>query len=272
MRELVRRYRVATFLLVTFTFTWGMWLGLASVGRRVAIGLEPLYLLGLLGPLVGALVTTGLTSGRAGLRELGGRMLRVRIGLRWWLVALGIPLAVYVACYALLAADSVVLLAPVELPTPGQLGGFPITNAAVLLAWIFVIDGFGEETGWRGFLLPIFQRAHSPVVASLLVAACWAAWHAPLFVIADGYAAMPAAMIPMFVIALACGSIVLTWLYNRGRGSIPLVAGFHAMLNLFSGAHGIAAVESAAVIVLAVTLVMHRPRVILPSCGSPSSS
>jgi membrane protease YdiL (CAAX protease family) len=263
----MRSHRIAIFLVVTYAVTWGAWLSLALAGRRVTPGFEPLYLLGLLGPLVGAVVATGLADGRDGLRNLGARMIRVRAGGRWWLVALGLPIAAYVVTYVVLVAYSMFLLAPISLPTRvtlGQFNGFPITNAAAMLVLLVVVNGFGEETGWRGVLLPALQRKRSPLVASLLVAACWAPWHLPAFFIADTFRTMPVAMIPMWLIGLVAASIFLAWLYNRGSRSVLLVATFHGTFNLLSGTLGargaVAAVESTAVMVVAAALVIRELR------------
>src|SRR5512143_1569889 len=229
MRETLRRHRVACFLVVTYAVTWGAWIPMAIAGREVGVGLSPTYLLGLLGPLIGAVVTTAITGGRDGLRELGTRMIRVRAG-RWWFVALALPLAVYATSYVVMAAYSMFLLSPSPLPTWATLGrfnGFPATNAAALLAWLVIVNGFGEETGWRGFLLPAFHRKHSPLVASLLVAACWAPWHLPAFFVAETFRTMPIALVPIWLLGLVSGSIFLGWLYLRGHRSIPLVAVFH---------------------------------------------
>lgn len=235
----------------------------------MATGFSPLYLLGLLGPLVGALVTTAVVDGREGLRELLARMSRVRIGLRWWAVALGTPIAVAAITYVVLVAYSVFLLAPVALPTSvafGKFVGFPITNWIALCAMLILVNGFGEETGWRGFLLPAMQRRWSPLTASLIVAAIWALWHAPAFLVNTNYRAMSIAMLPMFFVGLVCGSLFLTWLYNRGRQSIALVAVWHGVFNLLSGtvaARGsLAATETAAVMAIAIVLLVRELRAV----------
>jgi membrane protease YdiL (CAAX protease family) len=255
------------FLVVTYAVTWSAWIPLATAGRHVGVGFEPRYVLGLLGPLVGALVTTGVTQGPQGFRDLGARMIRVRTGLRWWGVALGLPVAVYLVTYLVLVAYSMFLLAPVAMPTRvtlGQFNGFPVTSAAALLVLLVFVGGLGEETGWRGVLLPQLQRRHSPLVASLLVAACWAPWHIPAFFVADTFRSMPVAMIPMWLLGLVAGSIFLAWLYNRGNRSVLLVAAFHGTFNLLSGTVGargaIAAVESTAVMIVAAMLVIRELR------------
>jgi len=267
MASLLRRHRIICFLVITYAVTWGAWIPLAVTGYGVTIGFEPWYLLGLLGPLIGALATTALVTGRPGLRDLVSRMVRVRVGLRWWGIALGLPLAVAAVTYVLLTAYSIFLFAPVQLPswaTLGRFNGLPITNA--LGAWVLlvVVNGFGEETGWRGFLLPHLMRRWSPLVASLVVGACWVTWHVPAFWITETYRQMPAAMIPVFFIGLVSGSVFLAWLYNRGCSSILLVAVWHGTFNLLSGSVGargaLATTETTVVMVVAAVLIIQELR------------
>jgi uncharacterized protein len=44
----------------------------------------------------------------------------------------------------------------------------------------FLFGPFGEEFGWRGFLLPRLVRRFSVVLACLIVGVIWAVWHWPL--------------------------------------------------------------------------------------------
>lgn len=176
IRDRVRRHPVICFLAVTYAVTWIPWLSVAASGHEVTRGLSMPYLVGLLGPLVGALATTAIASGRSGVRDLLGRMIRVRVGGPWWLVAVGAPLMVAGASYVVAVTYSIFLLAPTDLPTWSELGvfnGFPITNAMILWVMLVAVNGFGEETGWRGFLLPQLQRRWSPLVASVIVGVVW---------------------------------------------------------------------------------------------------
>ena len=43
-----------------------------------------------------------------------------------------------------------------------------VLGVAILLV---VVNGLGEEAGWRGFLQPVLQRRMRPVLAVLVVAA-----------------------------------------------------------------------------------------------------
>lgn len=255
----LRRHPIACFLAVTYAVTWSAWLALASAHRLVGPGLAPLYLIGLVGPFTGALVATAIASGGAGVRRWLARFVRARVGLRWWLVALGVPLGVAAITWIGSMIIATFGIAHAMHRDFGAFTGFPVTSPLVLWVLLVVVNGFGEESGWRGFLLPALQRRWSPLTSSLVVAAAWAVWHVPAFLIVATYREMPPAMIPMFFVGLASASIVLTWLYNRAHHSVLLCAIFHATYNLFAGsvgAHGaLAAVESTAVIVIAAFLV-----------------
>jgi membrane protease YdiL (CAAX protease family) len=41
----------------------------------------------------------------------------------------------------------------------------------------FFFNATGEETGWRGFVLPRLQTRTSPLIAALIIALFWAPWH-----------------------------------------------------------------------------------------------
>jgi hypothetical protein len=91
------QHRPLAFLVLAYAVSWWAW-------PFYALGLSPTPFFAC-GPLVAALVVIGLTEGRAGYREWGARLLRWRVGWRWWAVALGPPLAVL----ALAAAANVAI-------------------------------------------------------------------------------------------------------------------------------------------------------------------
>ena len=76
-----------------------------------------------------------------------------------------------------------------ELPSVGDFGrysGLPALGV-VPIAVIVILVTFGEETGWRGFALPVLQRRHGALVAALLVTPIWALWHLPYFLTVATY-------------------------------------------------------------------------------------
>jgi membrane protease YdiL (CAAX protease family) len=122
----------------------------------------------------------------------------------------------------------------------------------------------GEETGWRGYALPRLQQRHSPLVATVVLAAIWVLWHAPLFLLVDTYRSFTLAMLAAWIFGLCCGAVVLSWLYNRSGGSILLVAVWHATYNVVSGTDAatglLAATTTTLVAALAIALVVLEVR------------
>jgi membrane protease YdiL (CAAX protease family) len=246
--------RVGAYVLLAYAVSWICWLPLGVSHRVVHVGGWPSHLPGLLGPAVAAVLVTGLVTGRAGIRDLLARLTRWRIGW-WWLVALS-PLALL----GLGLAGATAL--GQSLPSWGAFGrvnGFPTWGPLTVLALLLVVNGLGEETGWRGFLQPALQRVLAPRLAILAVAVIWAGWHAPLFAILTTYRGFTPLTLVGFGIGLTCGAVVLGWLYNR-TGSILAVAVWHATYNVTAAtdaAHGmIAAVSTTAVIIAATILII----------------
>jgi len=114
----------------------------------------------------------------------------------------------------------------------GRAREFPEFSAVAFFAYNLASFGYGEEVGWRGFALPRLQARHSALASALLLTLGWALWHAPLFLYRPGYAGMNVAGIAGWLFSLVTGSVLLTWLYNGSRGSLLLVAIFHAAIDV----------------------------------------
>ena len=138
--------------------------------------------------MLAAITVTAVIGGRKALQELFERMFRLGLhGASKLLLALS-PLALGAVAYIAL----VLLNKP--LPSPSAFAHFPglpehWSLAGVVVA-VILVNGFGEETGWRGFLterlLPKYGRSHATFVVALL----WAFWHLPLFWLNAGMAAL----------------------------------------------------------------------------------
>ncbi len=61
---------------------------------------------------------------------------------------------------------------------------FRATNLWVMPAMVALdlVPGFGEEFGWRGYMLPRLARRFSPRWAVLIHAVVWWAWHLPVVI------------------------------------------------------------------------------------------
>lgn len=77
-RDLVRRHVLACFFVLAYALSWADWLPMALAGKRVGtFPGGPTHLLGLLGPMIAALLVASITGGPAKLRELAARMIRI---------------------------------------------------------------------------------------------------------------------------------------------------------------------------------------------------
>jgi membrane protease YdiL (CAAX protease family) len=211
----------------------------------------------------GGLIATYASEGRAGFRRLLREAVRVRVPARWWLYVLLIPPAMQ-TCAALLYfvfARVPVAIHPVallSLATPGML--LP-----------FLFGPFGEEFGWRGFLLPQFVRRFSVLPACLLVGIIEALWHWPL-----EYNVMGG----LLWVAI-CGSFMIGAVYLRTQ-SVLLAMIFHWNFNsmtqlsakLFPGVPALGSTPWEAVGVMTLFAALTIPALIGQTApgGAPRSS
>jgi membrane protease YdiL (CAAX protease family) len=217
--------RIRRFAVVAYAVSWAAWAPLVRGRQGGAWGY--LHLLGAIGPAVGAFVATA-REGRAALGALVDHLL-ARPRWRW------LALAVLGPCGLYLVAAVVLRLAGQPWPRWQDLGASREYVALPRgLYWIanIVFYGFGEEIGWRGYLLPRLQSRFGPLRASVLVTVFWALWHLPLFWFAAGMSAMGAAEVAGWLASLLTGSFLMTYLWNASRGSLLVVALFHGVLDI----------------------------------------
>jgi len=147
----------------------------------------------------------------------------------WWLVvATTFGLAALGALQALVADSDLPRLAEFTRYT----GVGSITPIAVI-AVVLILNGFGEEVGWRGFAVERLLGDHDLRWTALVVGVGWAGWHLPLFWLVDSFRSFGPLAIGWFVSMLAA-SVVLAHLYCAARHSILLVAAWHTAFNFTS--------------------------------------
>lgn len=227
--------RHSTSLVAYFTLayglSWAIWapLWLPALGYEGLPVLPYHHALGAFGPVAAAFMVTAATAGRSGARKLLQRMGAWRGRLGWISVALLGPLALLLvaAGAARLATD-----APISLDGIGSSAELPGLGLVGFLLYNVLTFGYGEEVGWRGFALPRLQARHSALGATALLTVGWAGWHAPLFLYRPGYMEMGLAGASGWLLSLVTGAVLLTWLYNESRGSLLVVALFHASVDV----------------------------------------
>jgi len=233
---MIKKYALVFFFLLAYLFTWSNWIPQAFNSRGIASIQVPgfLTILSGYGPALAAIIVVSLTSGWQGLRELFGRLLRWRVGIQWYLIALFLPAFVILLAISIhkwtggVAPDFSVATFPFGPPET------PLLQKLVILILVFTLgfDGLGEEIGWRGFALPKLLEGHSALVSSLILGALWAVWHFP-YALTKGTFLSEVPLYWFFINLLAL-SIIYTWIFNNTNGSLLLVLLFHAAGNTTS--------------------------------------
>jgi uncharacterized protein len=156
------------------------------------------------GVSAGGLFATYASEGRGGVGRLLRQAVHAGVPVRWWLYVLLVPPAMQ-TCIALVSfafAGARVVIGPAAL--------LSLTTPGMLLPFLF--GPFGEELGWRGFLLPRFARRFSVLPACLIVGVISAGWHWPLeFVHASGRE------IVSIVWAITCMGLMIGAVYLRTK-------------------------------------------------------
>ncbi len=233
--SVVRRHPGPAFVVLAFALSWSAWLPLlASVQGWVSWHASTyLHQVGALGPALSAVIVIGAVSGRRGLSDLGRRAVAWRGRASAFAFALGVPVLLLVVAIpvALWLEGTGAQVAWSQLGHSAELANLP-----VLVYWAInlLFYGFGEELGWRGFLQPHFEGRWTVVTAANVLSLIWAAWHIPLFGITPSYRAMPLIGFVGFYFSIWVASWIFAWLLRFGRGSLLVVAVFHAWFDVIT--------------------------------------
>ena len=169
------------------------------------------------GALIAALVVAGVTRGRAGLRDIGRRVIRWRVNPVWYLAAIGVPLLVHVVTISINRGMGA--------PAPDASQWTPWYGVALAIG-LNIVDPLGgplnEEPAFRGFAQPTMQSKRSPLVATALMAVGVTIWHGPLFFISSFE------LRPIEAVATVAVTFWYAWLFNHASGSVLLTLIAHA--------------------------------------------
>ncbi len=189
-----------------------------------------------LSPDIAAFVVAAVAFGMIGVRRLvrGYRLWGGGVGWRRGLWAWTLMVLTFLAM-SLATAGLNYLFAP---PGSFEWVSTPVLSLAfplALLASIFLdVGGVTEETGWRGFALPLLQERTTPLAASLIVGALWGIWHFPARpdILLGAYGAGGGALLlGILVVRFLFLSVVMTYFYNRVGGSTIIAIAMHGLHN-----------------------------------------
>jgi uncharacterized protein len=217
-QDVHQKARGADYLLA-FAISWGGILILVGPGGYPSTEQvepqSPLFLLVMLawfaGPSFASILLTGLLYGRAGFRELLSRLLKWRVGARWYAVALLTAPLLYAAVSFALS-----LFSPEFLPNILTSSD----KAALLLmgiAYGLIGGGFLEELGWTGFAVPKLRLQYGALTTGLIAGVLWGAYHfSVVFWASSPSGALPLAILFAQLFAwMPAFRILMVWVYDH---------------------------------------------------------
>ena len=230
------RRPLTSYFVLAFAFSWAFW-SVPALGYRDGVGLA-FFVLGGFGPLVAAVTMTRILGGSV--KDWFTGLLRWRVAPRWYLFAIGVPIALAV-------------LVTAEFAMLGKALDWSLLDnrlAALVPSLLLTAVFFGgnEEPGWRGFALPRLQERFSPVRSTLVLGLLWAPWHLPILFATDDASHGLGSGGVLVLAALTLLSIVgyafaYTYLLNK-TGSVLLCIVLHACSNVAMASAGLRAEQA----------------------------
>lgn len=231
--ETVKRGRnPLLFFILTFAFSWILWLPSILVGLGLDLKLDAIAYtsitvpIGAFAPLFAAMFLVIKQKGWQGGWQFFKQAFDLKIKPIFLLAAVLIPILIHLISHTLaplLGFPVASTLFPAELNVPSIIIAIPY------FLLMLIIGGGQEEFGWRGYAQEPLQKRLGVIPASLLIGFVWGLWHLPLWVMpGDGHSTYPYIA---FLIMTTSISIVYAWLFNASKQKLSTVIIFHAMSN-----------------------------------------
>ena len=240
----MRPVGLIAYLVIAFGVAWGIELGPVrrigyATGRPAVLALLVIVMFT---PALAAVVARLVE--KRGFEDAGLRVGVARYHLAAWLLPFGV---------AVVAVGLTVALGfgRLDLSMASALERIPAAQKQAAAAWlarygawvpvltvvgtltqgvvITSIATFGEEFGWRGYLLPRLLHL-GPVRSMALVGVIWGIWHAPIIVQGHNYPGHPAVGVVLMIAFTTAWSVILGWLFLASRSVLAPTIG-HASIN-----------------------------------------
>ena len=235
---------VALFTALAYLFSWLWWgalllseaqslTNLSQMNADEAQSAQIMFAVGDFGPLIAALVMRLFVS-KEGLKGAMGW----RRSWKFYLFALLAPILFFslLALFNHLTGLGRFAWTRTDMPLGVYLGIELLIGTLIISVFVF-----GEEYGWRGYLLPRLLTL-GEIKGTLLVGLIWAGWHLPLLLAGLNYPGQSLLLaIPLFTLAVICLSFPFTWFYKATAGSVVLASLFHGAINAYGD--GLTALE-----------------------------
>jgi len=121
----------------------------------------------------------------------------------------------------------------VPLPPLGVLVAAQLLAVPVAAATVNAVAAFGEEIGWRGFLVPALRR-YGTWPALLISGAVWGLWHAPIILLGYNFGRTDITGVLLMTAGCVAWGVLLGWLRLRSGSVWPAVFA-HGAVNAAAG-------------------------------------
>jgi membrane protease YdiL (CAAX protease family) len=91
-----------------------------------------------------------------------------------------------------------------------------------------LLSTMGEEMGWVGYALPNLQQRIAPWLSAVTLGVLWALWHLPAYFVTGLLGPFSIGYFAFFLVFAAATRITWTWIFNKAKGSVLLIALLHA--------------------------------------------
>jgi uncharacterized protein len=222
---------VICFVLLAYGFAWAIWSQLApTIMEAVGDGRTPdnftatiAVTLGMYAPALAAVVMRLFIS-KEGLRRALGPLPNLRMALG----AVLVPMALILILVGVVTATNI------GEATPGKPWGTLLAILTLAGVPIGAALAFGEEFGWRGYLLPKLLPL-GEVKAAVIVGLIWGPWHLPVLIAGLNYPGeLIIAALAVFFLSAMLLSLLHTRFYVASGYSLIAVSLLHGSLNTFS--------------------------------------
>ena len=227
MTSTLKKYPFISYVLLAYAFTWSFAVPLA-LSKRGVIGSElphSLEIIAAFGPFVAALLVSKALDGAAGISRILHGLTQWRVPSFWLFFSIFSP---FVLLVVVVAINWLTSGEQPRFETEKSLHYLTLLGLVELVAVGGLVQGFGEEPGWRGFAIPWLRKTRGPLMASLILAPLWLFWHLPQFLGRPEFGIGP-------FIGFAAGILAATmWLtlINEKTQSILMAALWHTTVNI----------------------------------------
>jgi hypothetical protein len=235
IKTFTKQHPLLSYYALTFAISWGWILVFTGQGgfpvradqfERLMVFVYPAMLVA---PCLAAISLTGIIHGKAGFRDLGSQLIKWRVSVRWYVVAI-------------LTAPLIILgvLMVLSLISRKYLPLLYTSNDKAFLLWYPLAAGLAtaifEEVGWTGFATAtMLRKGYSILRTGISVGFIFAAWNfLVVFWSGAGVGTLsPTIFLPIALFTwLPAFRVLIVWVYDR-TGSLLMATLMSASLVTF---------------------------------------